>query len=290
MGFHASMFKSIQPKVFSFDVEWTPDPMAAEILTGVKQDPPHSLPAAFRSLWDYGGADEENPQPYIKTILCRVVSIAGILREVTGGGTPDLKLISLPSNPSDPERANEKTVLQAFFKAVGRSRPQIVGYNSSNADVPILMQRAIVHGLSGFGFGRRPDKPWEGVDYFVQGGDFHVDLAGILGRYKNTPSLHEAASLSGIPGKIEMSGDSVGEMWLQGKLQEIVNYNEFDAFTTHLLWARMARFADLLTGEQYEQEQVLVRELLELEINAGRTHLQTFLDEWDRLKEINQRG
>jgi len=279
------MFKTVNSKVFSFDVEWTPDPMAAEILAGVRHDPPNSLPAAFRSLWDYGGADEETPQPYIKTILCRVVSIAGILREVTPAG-PELKLISLPSDPSDPEKAQERRILQAFFKAVGRAKPQIVGYNSVNADVPILVQRAIVNGISGTGFGQRPDKPWEGVDYFAQSGDFHVDLAPMLGKFKQTPSLHEAATLCGIPGKIDVSGGSVAEMWLQGRLGEIVNYNEFDAFTTHLLWARMARFADLFSEGEYEREQELVQGLLEEQISGGKGHLERFVAEWDRLSAI----
>ena len=71
-----------------------------------------------------------------------------------------------------------------------------------------------------------------------------------------------------------------------GKLKEIVNYNEFDAFTTHLLWARVAHFADLLSDAQYENEQMLVRNLLESEIENGREHLKRFLNEWDRLTEI----
>ena len=112
-----------------------------------------------------------------------------------------MKLISLPSDPADPEKAQERRILQAFFKAVGRAKPQIVGYNSGNADVPILVQRAIVNGISGMGFGQRPDKPWEGADYFVQGGDYHLDLAPMLGKFKQTPSLHEAATLCGIPGR-----------------------------------------------------------------------------------------
>ena len=282
------MLKAVHSKVFSFDVEWTPDPMAAEIITGVEHDAPNSLPAAFRSLWDYGGADEQIPQPYLKTILCRVVSIAGILREKSPVGT-ELKLISLPSDPADPEKAQERRILQAFFKAVGRAKPQIVGYNSANADVPILVQRAIVNGISGMGFGQRPDKPWEGADYFAQGGDYHLDLAPMLGKFKQTPSLHEAATLCGIPGKVDVSGDSVAEMWLQGRLKEIVDYNEFDAFTTHLLWARMARFADLLSQQEYEHEHKLVRDLLEGEIASGRGHLERFVAEWDRLQAIVQR-
>ena len=77
----------------------------------------------------------------------------------------------------------------------------------------------------------------------------------------------KAATLSGIPGKLEVSGDSVAQMWLEGKLAEIVEYNEFDAFTTHLLWARIAHFSGLLSTEQYLDEQKLVRELLEFEIS-----------------------
>ena len=284
------MFKSIQPKIFSFDVEWTPDPVAAEVLKGVKQYPPYSLPAAFRSIWDYGGATDEDLQPYIKTILCRVVSIAGIFREqIKPGESPTLKLVSIPSDPFDDDKIRESKILESFFKAVGKRQPQLVGYNSTNADLPILMQRAVVQGISSFGFAKRPDKPWEGIDYFVSGGEFHVDLASILGKYKNTPSLHEIASLCGIPGKIHVTGDSVADMWLIGKLKQIVEYNEYDAFTTHLLWARMAHFADLLSDDAYQLEQDLVRSLLEEEIENGKVHLSIYLKEWDRLQTIRER-
>ena len=72
-------------------------------------------------------------------------------------------------------------------------------------------------------------------------------------------------------------------MWLEGKLAEIVEYNEFDAFTTHLLWARIAHFSGLLSSEQYQEEQQLVRELLQSEIKENRPHLCRFVKEWDRL-------
>ena len=111
-------------------------------------------------------------------------------------------------------------------------------------------------------------------------------LADALGQYRDRPSLHQAATLSGIPGKIDVSGDSVADMWADGKLDEIVAYNEFDAFTTHLLWARVAHFSGLLTSEQYEIEQQLVRTLLNDEIEAGRDHLTKFIEEWDRLLTI----
>ena len=279
------MIKSIQPTLFSFDVEWIPDPLSAEILHGVKDDPPQSYEDSFHQLWQHNGATEENPQPYIKTILCRIVSICGIYREVKEG-TVDLKLVSLPADYTDSEQCKESKILTGFLRAVGRSKPQLVGYNSVNADIPIIMQRSVVHGLNSFGVGSRPEKPWEGIDYFSNHSDFHIDLGACMGKGIQTPSLHQAATLSGIPGKIDMDGQSVPEMWIQNRLDTIIHYNEFDAFTTHLLWARVAHFSGLLSDSAYDQEQLLVRELLKQEIENGKVHLKSFIDEWDRLLKI----
>src|SRR5210317_1166299 len=282
------MLKKLADSVFSFDVEWIPDPKSAEILHDLPAAPGPGVEAAhsFEALWASARKEGDAPdsQPYLKTILCRIVSLAGILREQAPGGKPSLKLISLPLDPSDPLKSDEKTILTSFMKSVGRRKPQLVGYNSAQSDVPILVQRAIVHGLPGFGFSDRPAKPWEGVDYFdARNSDYNLDLADAMGQFRDRPTLHQAATLSGIPGKLDVSGASVSQMWIEGKLAEIVEYNECDAFTTHLLWARIAHFSGLLSSEQYVTEQKMVRELLEYEILQNRTHLRRFVDEWDRL-------
>ena len=252
------MLKTIEPCLFSFDLEWIPDPLSAEILHGVDSGGMIGADAGMKRLWMEGGATEEMPQPYLKTILCRIVSCSGIFREVSSGDVK-LKLVSLPVDPFDAEKSSEKAILQGLLKAIGTRKPQLVGYNSHNADVPIIVQRAIVHGLYSQGMGNRPSKPWEGVDYFATTGDFNVDLAPMLGRYAQTPKLHEVASLSGIPGKVDTDGGSVPNLWMQGKLKAIVDYNEFDAMTTHLVWARIAHFAGLLKADAYEHEQKLLR-------------------------------
>ncbi len=285
------MLKKLADSVFSFDVEWIPDPKSAEILHDLPPAPGPGEEAAhsFEALWASARKEGDAPdsQPYLKTILCRIVSLAGILREQAPGGKPSLKLISLPLDPSDPLKSDEKTILTSFMKSVGRRKPQLVGYNSAQSDVPILVQRAIVHGLPGFGFSDRPAKPWEGVDYFdARNSDYNLDLADAMGQFRDRPTLHQAATLSGIPGKLEVSGASVSQMWLDGKLAEIVENNECDAFTTHLLWARVAHFSGLLSTEQYLAEQKLVRDLLEYEISQNRTHLQRFVKEWDRLLSL----
>jgi hypothetical protein len=281
------MFRTVQPLVFSFDVEWVPDPLSAARLFDLSVETPGERATAIERLWKHGGATEETPRPYLKTILCRVVTLAGVLREAPArdGDPPNLRLISLPTRPDLDWREQEIHILKGFLEAMGRRRPQLVGYNSSRADVPILVQRAVVHGLESHGFAERPEKPWLGVDYFSTASESSVDLGPLLGRYGQMPTLHEAAVCSGIPGKIDQSGANVVALWLQDRLGEIRAYNECDALSTHLLWARVAHFIGVLSPAAYAAEQAAVRALAEA--GAGReggAHFRRFLAVWDHLQ------
>jgi len=127
------------------------------------------------------------------------------------------------------------------------------------------------------------DKPWEGIDYFARG-DAHVDIKDILGGWgKATPSLHELATLSGIPGKLDVDGNAVAGLWLDGHLDRIVAYNECDALTTYLVWLRLAHLGGHFDDRGYAEEQQRVRALVEGLIAQGRAHLATYLTAWDQL-------
>jgi len=283
------MFRTLQPLLFSFDVEWIPDPLAAARLFNVPIETPGEREAAMYRLWEYGKATGENPRPYLKTVLCRIVSLSGVLREAgVKGGAPKLRLVTLPLRQEAPWQDQEKQILQGFFESVGGKKPQLVGYNSAQADLPILVQRAIVNGMDSRGFARRPEKPWEGADYFNTFSEQHIDLAPLLGRYNQMPSLNEMARLSGIPGKIEQTGAGVVELWLANRIPEILAYNECDALTTHLLWARFAHFIGLLDQKAYAVEQEVVKALIEelTREEGANEHLRLFLREWERLESI----
>jgi 3'-5' exonuclease len=274
------MFKNIKKQLWAFDAEWVPDPQSGRILYKL----PDTLSDAevMKEMWKQGGATEENPQPYLKTVQCRLVSIAMVQRQINDNGQVKLNLLSLPHSVT--EKTEEREIIGTFLGALGDRQPQLVGYNSLAADVRIMVQRGITMGLAAPKFARRPNKPWEGVDYFARGGDWHLDLKDYAapGWGSGSPSLNEMATLSAIPGKMETDGQQVPNLWLEGKLDEIIAYNEFDALTTYLLWLRMAHFSGLVTPEQYEHEQVLTRELIKNESDK-KPHLSKFTTEWDRL-------
>ncbi len=275
------MFKTVSDKVWAFDCEWVPDPVAGRAL--------YKLPAAtpdrevIEHMWQQGGASDDDPMPFLKTIVCRVVSIAAVTRQRRRDGSVQLHLLSLPKDIADPAQTAESHVVGTFLDAIGEHKPQLVGFNSIAADLKILLQRAVVNGLSAPDFCHRPDKPWEGVDYFARG-DAHVDIKDILGGWgKATPSLHELAVLSGIPGKLDVDGNAVATLWLDGALDRIVAYNECDALTTYLVWLRLAHLSGHFDAAAYQTEQRRLRELVVGLAAQGRQHLDMYLAEWDRL-------
>ncbi|MGN1359208.1 MAG: hypothetical protein ACI4X9_01990 [Kiritimatiellia bacterium] len=278
------MFTSIGNQVWAFDCEWIPDARAGRIL--------HKLPPAapdeevLKAMWLAGGATEENPTPFLKYILCRVVSIAVLIRKQTENGTT-LKLFYLPDDPDNPAAREEKQIVGRFLSGVGKQKPQLVGYNSRGSDWRILLQRAVTLGVSAKELCQRPLKPWDGYDYFSHASEAHIDLQECLAPsgFRNTPSLNELCSLSGIPGKFETHGEEVFTLWQNGQYRSIVEYNCFDAISTYLLWLRTAHFAGLFDDNQYDDEQALLRDyLMELCEDPKTAFVERYLDEWGNLE------
>ena len=73
------MFKQISQNFWAFDVEWVPDSDVGRRLFQL----PNEMEEAevFLEMWEVGGAGEEDPLPYLKTVLCRIVSIAAVIRK-----------------------------------------------------------------------------------------------------------------------------------------------------------------------------------------------------------------
>lgn len=280
------MFKTIGEQVWAFDCEWIPDPASAKLL--LKTDPEAGDREAMEALWADGGATADDPRPFLRTVRCRIVSIAAVQR-LQRGGDVRLNLLWLPRDTSDPAKNSEAAMVSTFLNSIGKYRPQLVGFNSRGADLRILLQRAFVNGVTAPAFCERPDKPWNGIDYFARDNECHVDLMEILGGFgSKSVSLNEAAALSGIPGKFACDGDDVAGMWLDGRWADIVRYNCFDALTTYLVWLRLAHLAGHFDAAAYETEQDRVRELLENLCEAPETRfLEAYVEEWDRLGALH---
>lgn len=245
------MFKYMKNKICAFDLEWIPDIELARKMLHLPDSSSWSDDVVLENIYANAGATEENPHPFVKPILCRIVSIACVFRDFRESATRPIAIWSMA--------ANEGLMISEFLNRIGKSSPQLVGWNSSGSDLPVLVQRAIANGVQAPEFFKRPDKPWEGRDYFA-GDDWHIDLMYTMSPYdrRTRPKLSEMAQACGFAGKDGMDGSDVCRMYFEGKIEEIRRYNELDAIMTYKVWLRTVHTAGFITAEQCDSEVALV--------------------------------
>lgn len=269
-----------------FDLEWVPDAAGARRLFDL---PPETTELeAMQALWEHSTQydAEKNPRPFLKYMFSRVVSIAFLARRLVfrdSGRTIEFRLGSFPELPTEIGDVSEGEIIEKFLTSVGRRKPQLVGFNSVESDLQVLIQRGMINEISAESFNKRPDKPWEGYDYFDgRNSEGHLD---ILKRFSfdrsMQPKLDEFAKFCGFPGKIDVHGDQVTDLWLAGDITSIVEYNQTDVLNTYLVWLRMVYFCGKLSEEAYFEELEGFRNFLEAEIEKPeKAFLQIFLDKW----------
>ena len=280
------MLKSpIQQLTLFFDMEWVPDAEAARRLFDLS--PEVTEVEAMEQLWKSarGYDPETNPRPFVKYLLSRVVSIAFLSRKpvvVDGQTNIEFGLHSLPQGPVEGWPA-EAPLIDRFLYILGERCPQLVGYNSAASDIQVLIQRGMINEISAEKFCERPDKPWEGTDYFRRwDNEDHLDILKLFGSSNGmAPRLDEFAKLCGYPGKIDVKGDQVTDLWLKGDVTKIVEYNQVDALNTYLLWLRLVHFCGKLSGEEYYEETEQFQSFLAAEAQKPeKAFVADFLAKW----------
>lgn len=281
---------NIHDRVWFYDLEWVPDADAAKILLDVPEDATEE--EAFKALWRSAGACDERPRPFLKYLYSRIVSIAFLTRYVFYDGPEariEFKLHSLPSLPASKETADEGKLICDFLDALGRRKPQLVGYNSQESDVQVLIQRGIINQISAPMFCKRPENNWDREDYFKRwDNEFHLDLLKLFSNGPMKPRLDDMAKLCGFPGKIDVDGEQVADLWLAGELNKIVEYNQIDALNTYLIWLRVVYFCGKMNEKQYETEMESFRAFLADEAAKGKAHVAQFLEKWPEKKPANE--
>ena len=266
-----------------YDLEWVPDAASARRLIELPEET--SELDAIKALWKYSGATDDQDRPFVKYLFSRVVSIAFLSRRIVfvdGSKTVDFNLYSLPKLPLDDTDCNEAYIIGRFLHFIGERNPHLVGYNSSQSDIQVLIQRGLVNEVTAEKFCLRPSKPWEGRDYFYKYSEEHLDLMTLLSKGNGmSPRLNELAKLCGFPGKIDCDGKQVVDLWLAGDLKKIVEYNQIDVLNTYLIWLRVVYFCGKLRDEKYFAEIEIFRDFLKKESSDPENgHVRQFLEAW----------
>ena len=212
---------------------------------------------------------------FIQHHLQKVVAISCVLRE-----GEHFRVWSLGGLEDD-----EGSIIQRFFDGIDKYTPQIVSWNGSGFDLPVLHYRGLIHGVQCARYWDmgEDDKDFKWNNYISRYHARHTDLMDLLAMYggrANAP-LDDLAKLIGFPGKLGMDGSKVWEAYQQGRLAEIRNYCETDVVNTYLVFVRFLLMRGQFTKVRYDKECELVRSSLS---KLDEPHWAEYLAAWPATK------
>lgn len=251
---------------FSFDIETVPDVDFGRRLWQLEGLPDEDVARAMAFLRQQATGSE-----FMPLHLHRVVAISVALR------TKDSFRVWTLGEPD----SGEAEIVQRFFDGIERYAPELISWNGSGFDLPVLHYRALKHGIRAPRYWETGDgdRDWRYNNYLSRFHWRHLDLMDVLSGFqaRARASLDQVAMLLGFPGKLGMSGEQVWERWLAGGIEDIRNYCETDVLNTYLVYLRFEYMRGRLDAADLEREFELVRATL---ASTGKPHLDRFLTAW----------
>jgi predicted PolB exonuclease-like 3'-5' exonuclease len=251
---------------FSFDIETVPDVEFGRRMWGLEDLSDEDVATAMTFM-----RQQQTGSDFLSLHQHRVVAISVALRS-----GDSFRVWSLGD-----EDAGEAEIVGRFFDGIERYAPDLVSWNGSGFDLPVLHYRALRHGIQAPRYWEvgDADRDYKWNNYLSRFHWRHVDLMDVLSGYqlRGRASLDQTAVLLGFPGKLGMSGDKVWEKWLANGIREIRDYCETDVLNTWLIYLRFEFMRGNLDTAGLQREFAMVRESL---AGMDMPHLNEFLDAW----------
>lgn len=134
-------------------------------------------------------------------------------------------------------------------------RPTLVSFNGRAFDIPLLELAAFRYGISLPGWfqssARTYDQPRNRYNI-----NSHLDLCELLtnfGSTRFTGGLNLVANLLGKPGKMEIAGHMVQDLFQEGRLAEINDYCRCDVLDTYFIFLRTRVLIGQITLDEERQ-------------------------------------
>ena len=251
-----------------FDIESVPDPaLVASVRTQGEVDPEMALEEYRAELIEQKGVD------FVPYTFQVPVSIA-LAKVDSDYRLQDLTVLKVEDG--GPERICER--FWNGWRYYGF--PQFVSFNGRKFDIPLLEIMAFKYGI--------PLSDWftsQDVSHKSRRNRYslsHLDLYEALTNYGASGNfvggLNLAAKLLRKPGKIDVKGDMVLEMFREKRFEDIHRYCRCDVLDTYFVFLRYL----LLSGSiSREQEDGLIKDVKDfLEQNIDEPGYREYLEEW----------
>ncbi len=208
---------------------------------------------------------------FVPIYLQQVVAIACALRDDNG-----LRVWSI-GDASDPE----PELIRRFFDGIEKYTPQLVSWNGSGFDLPVLNHRALIHGVAAARYWDwgDDDRDFRFNNYLARFHTRHLDVMDVIAQYqpRANAGLDAMARLCGFPGKLGMEGAAVSAAITDGRIHEVRSYCECDVMNTYLLYQRFRLMRGEIDAGEYARELSMTRERLAA---YDASHWRAFVARW----------
>ncbi len=265
-------------KLLVFDLETVPDVALARRLwpetEGLNDAAVTTLILEKHKLQSSTGSDFPRPSFH------KIVAIGCLLADVEvtdGQESYHLRRLGCIGEEADDERK----LLEQWLAFGAREPLRLVSFNGRGFDLPVIKLRALHQGLSAGWLFQRGDKWSNYTSRYDQ--IWHIDMADTLsdfGAARGMPKLDEVCTLAGLPGKLDLDGSRVCDMYMAGQVGAIRDYCETDVLNTYLLYLKYQHLTGILAPEALAQELDAVKTMLQKE-GLQKPHLAQFLEAWN---------
>lgn len=192
----------------------------------------------------------------------------------------DYRLLDLVSLDEPQFRSHVMT--EQFWRGwEAYQRPTLVTFNGRTFDIPLLELAAFRYGISPSGWfgmkGKTYDQPRNRYN-----SEAHLDLHDVLTNYgasRFVGGLNLAANLLGKPGKMDVQGDMVQDLFQAGKTAEINDYCRCDVLDTYFVFLRTAVLLGWLKVEEEQERVHETKQWLEGRAESSAAY-QAYLQRW----------
>jgi predicted PolB exonuclease-like 3'-5' exonuclease len=194
-----------------------------------------------------------------KHIYHSIICIGALVAHRADGGH---WIVDALGAPHVGERS-EKELIASFVDRIAALSPQLITFNGSSFDLPVLRYRAMVHGVSAPGLAAR--------QYFHRYTEDAIDLCDVLSSFSSQAkaTLHELCQVMGLPGKPDgMTGAQVEKYYREGRIREIAEYCESDVVNTYRLWLRYEHFRGGLSDAEFHASETNLIEFIKVRSNT----------------------
>lgn len=216
---------------------------------------------------------EKTGSEFLPVCFHRVVSISAVMADGFG------RFLRVSTLDGD----NERDKIAKFLAFIEDFNPRLVSFNGRGFDLPMIMARAMCYDLSAAAYFETNDRDnnkskWENYRSRYDG-RFHLDLLDHISDFGAVRGLkldHICASV-GLPGKYDVHGDQVLQLYYAGEQAKIDEYCRSDVLNTYWLFLKYELLRGKITKDDYLNYIAVMGEFLQKEC-ASMSYTPVFCD------------